>query len=150
MRAYVVKQGDYLTKLAYALGFSADAVWNDAKNADLKASRPDPDLLAPGDVLYLPDAAPDDPNPNPLKSRVCRPVQSGTSNDYAAEVPPVSVHLVLAEDGVPLTPTSRTSSRADGEPTLEHHGERAIRGRCGRRRWGPGPAARVGGRRRRG
>ena len=103
MRAYVVKQGDYLTKLAYALGFSADAVWNDAKNADLKASRPDPDLLAPGDVLYLPDAAPDD-----------LPVQSGTSNDYAAAVPLVSVHLVLAEDGVPL---------ADEPYIVEGHGE---------------------------
>mgnify|MGYP001360626599 CR=1 FL=1 len=35
MRAYVVKQGDYLTKLAFTLGFPADAVWNGKKGFEI-------------------------------------------------------------------------------------------------------------------
>lgn len=91
MRAYVVKQGDHLAKLAFLLGFSADEVWNDPKNAELKAARPDPDLLAPGDVLYIPDASPEN-----------MAVQGGTSNDYAASVPEVTIHLVFSDSNAPL------------------------------------------------
>ncbi|MFT3767392.1 MAG: hypothetical protein QM820_18220 [Minicystis sp.] len=46
MKAYVVRQGDYLKQLAHALGFDADAVWNDPKNAELSQRR-DPNLLHP-------------------------------------------------------------------------------------------------------
>jgi hypothetical protein len=79
IRSYVVKQGDYLTKLAFTMGFTAADVWSDPKNADLKAARPDPDILAPGDVLYIPDANPEDLG-----------VQGGTSSAYAAAVPQVT------------------------------------------------------------
>ena len=57
MKPYVVKQGDYLLKLAHGLGFDADTVWNADENADLKAKR-DPNILCPGDLLYVPDSEP--------------------------------------------------------------------------------------------
>ena len=43
MKPYVVKQGDYLLKIAHLAGFDADDVWGHAKNADLKktADRPE-------------------------------------------------------------------------------------------------------------
>jgi len=58
MKPYVIKQGDYLTKLAFEKGFDAKTVWDDGKNADLKAKRGDPDTLRPGDVIFLPDREP--------------------------------------------------------------------------------------------
>lgn len=54
MVPYVVRQGDHLQQLAYERGFDAMTVWNDAKNDALRKARPDPNILAPGDVLYIP------------------------------------------------------------------------------------------------
>jgi hypothetical protein len=45
---YVVRQRDYLTKLAHQLSFDGKEVWEDAKNAELKNTRPNMDILAPG------------------------------------------------------------------------------------------------------
>ena len=54
-KPYVVKAGDYTKKLAHTLGFDADEVWNDPKNAELKKLRKDPDMLVAGDVLFVPE-----------------------------------------------------------------------------------------------
>lgn len=88
---YVVKQGDYLTQLAHDLGFDADAVWNDEKNADLKAKRPDPEMLYPGDVLYVPEK-------DPTQTGMAQ----GTTNGYSADVPKVTVTLVLVDGDQPM------------------------------------------------
>ena len=45
MKPYVIKQGDYLTRLSHRLGFVADEVWNHGKNAELKSLRKDPETL---------------------------------------------------------------------------------------------------------
>ena len=39
MRPYVIRQGDYITKLAHQRGFDADAIWNDPKNQSLRERR---------------------------------------------------------------------------------------------------------------
>jgi hypothetical protein len=83
VRPYVVKQGDYLAKLAFQLGFDADQVWNDPKNADLKAKRPDPNLLWPTDVLYIPD-----PVDAPLTN-----LTPGTTNSFVTDAPNVPMTL---------------------------------------------------------
>jgi hypothetical protein len=54
---YVVREGDYLAKLAQAFGFDAAELWNHPENARLKGRR-DPNLLHPGDILRVPRAAP--------------------------------------------------------------------------------------------
>ena len=89
MKSYVVRQGDYLAKLAYTMGFDADEVWNDPKNADLKALR-DPDVLCPGDLLYIPD-----PKESPAG------VTAGSTNTYSADIPKTKVQVVLKERGQP-------------------------------------------------
>ena len=89
---YVVRQGDYLQKLAFKHAFDADKVWNDAKNADLKAKRRDPGQLHPGDILHFADSA---KKPFPLSK--------GTQNDYAASVPTTKVKLVLKDETKPFT-----------------------------------------------
>ncbi len=55
MEPYVIKQGDHLALLAYKFGFDADAVWNDPANDALRKVRPKPNILLPGDQLYIPD-----------------------------------------------------------------------------------------------
>jgi hypothetical protein len=92
LRPYVVRQGDTLAKLAYMRGFDATAVWNEAKNDRIRALRPDMDLLAPDDIVYL---------PQPRKSELA--IVKGTTNRYVASVPKVTMHLVIHdEDGNPL------------------------------------------------
>jgi hypothetical protein len=56
MRPYVVRQGDYLAKLAARMGFDAETVWNAPENEVLRRRRSSPDVLCPGDVLHLPTA----------------------------------------------------------------------------------------------
>ena len=56
-RPYIVRQGDYLTKLAALMDFDAEAVWNDASNRELRGKRTNPNILHPGDVLQIPEDA---------------------------------------------------------------------------------------------
>jgi hypothetical protein len=91
MKPYVVKQGDYLTKLSHRMGFSAKDVWSHPKNAELKKLRGDGEILCAGDILHVPDEP---------KKRL--PLEAETSNRYEARVPRLPVRLVLAIDGEPL------------------------------------------------
>lgn len=54
MVPYVVRQGDYLLKLAQRYGFDAEEVWSHPRNEDLRKLRKDHHILAPGDIVYLP------------------------------------------------------------------------------------------------
>lgn len=90
MRAYVIRQGDYLEKLAHRMGFDAETVWDDPANAEMKRRR-DPNLLYPGEVLYVPEATRD---PVPITSRAV--------NDYVAVVPKTTVRLVFEDADGPL------------------------------------------------
>ena len=91
MKPYVIKQGDYLTKLAHQMGFDADTVWSDGKNAELKALRPDPSMLQAGDILFVPDEP---------KKRL--PLKAEEENSYVAKVPKVSVSVVVSDDDEPI------------------------------------------------
>jgi hypothetical protein len=90
-RPYVIRQGDYLTALAFRFGFDAQEVWGSADNEGLRARRPNPELLAPGDVLRIPDAP-----------REGARVRIGTTNRYRARVPGVPIVLRLEDRGQPL------------------------------------------------
>jgi hypothetical protein len=53
---YKVKQGDYLSKIAKKHGFpDYTVIWNDPHNAQLKQQRDNPNVLYPGDKVYVPD-----------------------------------------------------------------------------------------------
>jgi hypothetical protein len=88
MKPYVIRQGDYLTKLAYTMGFDADDVWNHPKNAALCDLRKDMDVLCPGDILYV-----------PRDERPALPITAGTTNRFTAAVPVTTVNLVLHVEG---------------------------------------------------
>lgn len=84
--AYVVRQGDFMTKLAHTRGFDAKEVWNDPKNDAIRGRRPNMDILAPGDVVYLPKAP---------KSGL--DFTKEATNRYKAKVPMVDVDVTFTD-----------------------------------------------------
>jgi hypothetical protein len=53
---YTVQQGDHLSKLAKTFGFSDyTTIWNDPNNSALQQQRQNPNVLYPGDSVYIPD-----------------------------------------------------------------------------------------------
>lgn len=53
---YTVEQGDHLSKIAKDNGFTDyTIIWDHANNADLKNQRKNPNILLPGDQVFIPD-----------------------------------------------------------------------------------------------
>lgn len=56
MGSYTVKQGDHLSRIAQQNGFrDYRTIWDHPQNGDLKRKRANPNVLMPGDVLFIPD-----------------------------------------------------------------------------------------------
>ena len=89
---YVVRQGDYLLSLAAKNAFDPDAIWAHARNDRLRLSRKDPNMLLPGDVLYIPVP----PKDNWL------PVKIGATNTFKAKPVLVSISVKFTADGEAL------------------------------------------------
>jgi hypothetical protein len=54
---HVIAPGDHIVRLAYLQGMrEPERIWDDPKNASLRKKRSDPAVLAPGDVVHVPDA----------------------------------------------------------------------------------------------
>jgi hypothetical protein len=52
---YTVKSGDWVSKIATNFGLADwKVVWNDPQNADLRELRGDPNVIYPGDQIYIP------------------------------------------------------------------------------------------------
>lgn len=58
MPEYIIQQGDSTASVAYAHGFYWRTVWIDPRNAGLRRSRHHPNVLRPGDVLFVPEKQP--------------------------------------------------------------------------------------------
>jgi hypothetical protein len=55
---HVVQQGECLNSIAAAYGLLWQTIWNFPRNAALKHKRKDPNILFPGDLLYIHDKTP--------------------------------------------------------------------------------------------
>jgi hypothetical protein len=59
MANHVVQQGECLSRIAAQYGFlDFRTIYNDAGNSELRNQRPDPNILFPGDVVFIPDKKP--------------------------------------------------------------------------------------------
>lgn len=109
---YVVRSGDYLSSIARNFGTTPDAIWSDPANADLKKKRRNPEILAPGDVLFL---------------RRVKPkwlsVTVGSTNSFTGKVPTAQVQVVLRDSaGTPLANKNVTTSPKLGDDPLSTDG----------------------------
>jgi hypothetical protein len=53
---YLVKQGEHLSRLAHQYGIcDYSTIWNHPENAELRRKRKNPNILYPGDSLFIPD-----------------------------------------------------------------------------------------------
>ncbi len=91
MKPYVVRQGDYLQKIAFEQGFDATEVWKHEKNAELRSQGHMPEVLAPGEILFIPDGP-----------RASSPIAVGDQNAFQASVGEIELNLTFRhDDGTP-------------------------------------------------
>jgi Putative peptidoglycan binding domain len=57
-REHRVREGDCISSIAFESGFFPDTVWKHPENAALRDKRADPNVLAPGDQVFVPDLRP--------------------------------------------------------------------------------------------
>ncbi len=55
MPEHKVKKGDCLLSIAAQYGISWEKIWNHPKNTKLRQQRQDPNILYPGDIVFVPD-----------------------------------------------------------------------------------------------
>lgn len=84
LQPYVVRQGEYLAKLADQLGFDADETWNHPRNSELRELRKDPNVLLPGDILWY-----------SAREKAPNGLAAGSENQYVAEVSRVELRVQI-------------------------------------------------------
>jgi len=85
--SHVVRSGEGVSLLAFLRGTTVEEVWNHPKNAELKSTRDNPDVLEPGDLIWLP-RLPDN------KGKTLTP---GAQNAFQADVPEESIVILLRD-----------------------------------------------------
>ncbi|MGB9698785.1 MAG: LysM peptidoglycan-binding domain-containing protein [Thermodesulfobacteriota bacterium] len=90
MPEYVVKQGDCLSSIGKKYDIYWEKIWNHPKNAQLKELRKDPNVLYPGDNLFIPD-----------KEEKEESIATGLKHRFRRKGVPEKLELVLCLEGEP-------------------------------------------------
>jgi N-acetylmuramoyl-L-alanine amidase len=103
--SHTVQQGEHIAGIAHKYGFRTyQVIWNHARNAELKKKRVNPNVLFPGDVLFIPDKQP-------------KIEQRSTTEMYTfkLKLTPLKLSVVVrGRDGKPL-PDTDVVLELDGE-----------------------------------
>ncbi len=93
---HTVEQGEFLALIAKQNGFGSFlTIWNHENNADLKALRENPNILLPGDQVFIPD-----------KQAKQVEIKGGQSTKFQVQQDKLLLRLVLDEQfGTPLAQT---------------------------------------------
>jgi hypothetical protein len=113
---YEVQQGENLTLIALRFGFGSHSpIYHHPRNADFKRKRPNPDLLHPGDRIFIP--------PLGLKEESCA---TDARHTFVVMIPKKMLRInVEGPDGKPLAnvpyeltlrPWPRVTNRDQGNP----------------------------------
>ena len=87
---YTVKQGDCCSSLGYKFGIPWKKIWDHANNAALRQKRKTPDVLFPGDTIFIPDKT--------LKEEPCSTEQL---HKFKKKIEKVWLRLRLLEEDKP-------------------------------------------------
>jgi N-acetylmuramoyl-L-alanine amidase len=104
MPEYRVHQGDCIWSIAKTAGLLPMTIWNHPNNSALKAKRKDPNILFPGDVVFVPGLA---------AAEFVRPVDR--THKFQLDGFRAKLRIRLLDDGAP---------RADEKYTLNVGGKR--------------------------
>lgn len=98
MPEYLVRQSDTIISIAYNNGFFWETIWDHPNNAELKELREDPNVLYPGDVVFIPEKE--------EKQESCA---SDETHTFCRKGASEELRIVLKDDeGEPLANTSYT------------------------------------------
>lgn len=91
---YTVKQGDCISSIATRHGLFWEKVWNHPNNTKLKEKRKNPNVLLPGDVIFIPDKEEKE--------------ESGTTeqkHSFRRKGVPAKLRLIVEHDDIPISDT---------------------------------------------
>jgi hypothetical protein len=113
-RLHVVCTGEHLVQIAERSGCTPQRIWHHPHNAQLRSLRGDGDILAPGDVLYLPESEP-----------VARPLRHQAHNQYTAHLATITVRVRFVEGVVPVAnePCEIQCAGVVSQGCTDHDGE---------------------------
>ena len=117
MPDYKVKQGDCIESIAFRHNLFWETIWNHPKNSSLKERRKNPNILYPGDVVFIPD-----------KEEKQEEGATEQRHRFRQRGVPGRFRLRLLDDGQPRVNESYTleidgrllSGTTDSEGRLEH------------------------------
>ena len=111
-----VKQGDCLSSIGFRHGFRWQTLWDHPQNAGLKEKRKDPNVLYPGDSVFIPD-----------KEERWESCDTGNRHRFVMKGIPEELNLVLKREGVVLANTPYTLDIDGTERSGTTDGEGRIR-----------------------
>src|SRR5947209_1428596 len=84
---HTVEEGEHIMRIALAYGWTQwKTIWNAPENAELRQTRDSPDVLMPGDSLYVPD-----------RDTKETPAATEQRHKYKLKVPPLKLRLNLQD-----------------------------------------------------
>lgn len=99
---YTVREGDGISKIAYREGFFAPTIWEHPENSELRRRRAHPDILAPGDVVYVPE-----------KQQKTVRCATGRRHVFRRRGVPARFSIQLLDDGCPIADHEYTLTIGD-------------------------------------
>lgn len=114
---HTVEQGDCCASLGHKFGIPWKKIWNDGRNAALKDLRKNPDVLFPGDEIFIPEIEP--------REESCSTEQL---HKFVLKLEKVKLRLRLLEDDKPRKNlkyklkigNQELEGTTDGDGKLEH------------------------------